>query len=181
MADKHASGAGGETLGEPGDASDSEETREELVLLSDLTGEQEIIVGRVDESSEQNIAACSTCGSYEAWCDCSTAAPEREILLDLIAELREIRNSPGVRARKVSPWYGIDRATARAEARLREAHDEHKTLSRRWRFIAWLGFVDSRRISSPTIPTGIITALSERDFARLAWVTRGSNSTHDDK
>lgn len=57
----------------------------------------------------------------------------------------------------------------------------NKDLSRRWRFLGWLGFVDSRRVSSPTIPTGIIAALSEQDFARLAWVTRGSNSTHDDK
>lgn len=101
-----------ETLGEPADSLDSEETSEELGLLSDLAGEQEISVERVDESSDQNIAARST------------AAPEREILLDLIAELREIRDSPSIRARKVSPWYGIDRATARAEARLGEAHDE---------------------------------------------------------
>lgn len=42
------------------------------------------------------------------------------ILTDLIAELRGIRDSPSVRARKVSPWYGINLATDRAEVRLRE-------------------------------------------------------------
>lgn len=82
--------------------------------MSDVSGDVGLLAARASRLSDYDgsmPALCQECDSYAGLCGCSASAAERDILLDLIADL-ENAFQPGEQP------PAVESAIERAEARL---------------------------------------------------------------